>query len=118
MGRLFETAIQPDLAGLLGAIDLSVVRVNQAWVLTTMRKDGPALIRLLWRMLGREDDVLDAYQDCFCKLIAYSEKTSRRPNRAAGRSPRCQGDVPIDAPGWVVRVAPRAILLWLACVGF
>ncbi|MCB9858081.1 MAG: RNA polymerase sigma factor [Phycisphaerales bacterium] len=79
---MFETAIQPDLAGLIGAIDLSAVRVNQAWVLTTMRKDGPALIRLLWRMLGREDDVLDAYQDCFCKLIAYSEKSGERPERA------------------------------------
>ncbi|HPF39460.1 MAG TPA: sigma-70 family RNA polymerase sigma factor [Phycisphaerae bacterium] len=79
---MFETAIQPDLASLLGAIDLSVVRVNQAWVLTTMRKDGPALVRLLWRMLGREEDVLDAYQDSFCKLIAYSEKSGERPERA------------------------------------
>lgn len=74
--------MQPDLTGLLGAVDLSAVRVNQAWVLTTMRKDGPALVRLLWRMLGREDDVLDAYQDCFCKLIAYSEKSGERPARA------------------------------------
>ncbi|UCE60214.1 MAG: RNA polymerase sigma factor [Phycisphaerales bacterium] len=23
---------------------------------------------MLWRLLGREADVLDAYQDCFCKL--------------------------------------------------
>lgn len=82
MGPLLVTAIQPDLASLLGAIDLPAVRVNQAWVLTVMRKDGPAIVRLLWRMLGREDDVLDAYQDCFCKLIAYSEKSGDRPERA------------------------------------
>lgn len=82
MGQVFESAIQPELANLLGAIDLSTVRVDQAWVLTTMRKDGPALVRLLWRMLGCEADVLDAYQDCFCKLIAYSEKTGRRPERS------------------------------------
>lgn len=82
MGHLYASAIQPDLAGLLGAIDLSSVRINQAWVLTVMRKDGPALVRLLWRMLGREDDVLDAYQDCFCKLIAYSDKSGERPERS------------------------------------
>lgn len=38
------------------------------WVARIMRSDGPAILRLLWRILGNEADVLDAYQDCFCHL--------------------------------------------------
>ena len=74
--------IQSKVAGIFGATSSSNSRVDQAWVLTAMRKDGPAIVRLLWRMLGSEEDVLDAYQDCFCKLIAHFRKTGMRPERA------------------------------------
>ncbi len=82
MVPLFENAIQFKVASMFGAMDASTARVDQAWVLTAMRKDGPAIVRLLWRMLGREEDVLDAYQDCFCKLIAHFQKTGLRPERS------------------------------------
>jgi len=39
-------------------------------LLRLMRTNGAAIVRMLWRILGREQDVLDAYQDCFCKLAA------------------------------------------------
>jgi RNA polymerase sigma factor (sigma-70 family) len=35
-----------------------------------MRKHGLAVITLLWRMLGSEPDVLDAYQTAICRLTA------------------------------------------------
>jgi RNA polymerase sigma-70 factor (ECF subfamily) len=78
----FAAILRGDLAGLLGSIDYSGIRSKQAWVLTIMRKDGAAIVRLLWRMLGREDDVLDAYQECFCKLIALAEKGGDPPCRS------------------------------------
>ncbi|MCO6437459.1 MAG: sigma-70 family RNA polymerase sigma factor [Phycisphaerae bacterium] len=40
----------------------------RAWLEKLMRRDGPGILRLLWRMLQVEQDVMDAYQDCFCKL--------------------------------------------------
>ena len=31
-------------------------------------------MRMLWRLLGREADVMDAYQDCFCKLASRKKR--------------------------------------------
>ena len=44
-------------------------RDEQDRVARLMDREGPGIVRMLWRMLGREADVMDAYQDCFCKLI-------------------------------------------------
>jgi RNA polymerase sigma-70 factor (ECF subfamily) len=77
----FAACLPRELSALLESIDLSQVRSSQAWVLRAMREDGPALVRLLWRMLGREQDVLDSYQDCFCKLIALAEQDGQPPGR-------------------------------------
>jgi RNA polymerase sigma-70 factor (ECF subfamily) len=41
---------------------------DHAWVLRLIESDGPGILRLLWRLLGSEQDVLDAYQDTFCNL--------------------------------------------------
>ena len=38
------------------------------WIARLIKKEGPGILRMLWRLLGSEADVLDAYQDCFCKL--------------------------------------------------
>lgn len=79
---MFDATFQNGSLSIPSVIDLSAVRVRQAWVLTVMRKDGPAIVRMLWRLLGREDDVLDAYQDCFCKLIAYADREKIEPARS------------------------------------
>ena len=89
------TTLPPELAGLLGAIDLPRVRSTQGWLLHLMRKDGSALVRLFWRMLGREQDVLDAYQECFCKLIAQFERDGQVPHR--GYVFRAAMNVALDA---------------------
>ena len=41
------------------------------WVLSSIQKYGPELITMLWRILGNEQDVCDAYQDTFLQLAHY-----------------------------------------------
>jgi len=41
---------------------------SQQWVLTAMQKYGPELVTMLWRVLGNEQDVCDAYQTTFLHL--------------------------------------------------
>ena len=54
----------------------------QGWVVRIMQAEGPGLTRMLWRMLGREADVMDAYQDCFCKLATRAHRLNPRKARA------------------------------------
>lgn len=77
----FAISLPRDVSAILGSIDLSQVRSSHGWVLRVMRNDGPALVRLLWRMLGREQDVLDAYQDTFCRLIGMGDSQAAAPPR-------------------------------------
>ena len=44
---------------------------TQRWVLSAMQNYGQQLVTMLWRMLGNEQDVCDAYQDTFLKLAHY-----------------------------------------------
>ncbi|MFQ5461757.1 MAG: RNA polymerase sigma factor [Phycisphaerae bacterium] len=41
------------------------------WILRVMETEGPHILALLRRLLSNEADVLDAYQDCFCKLATF-----------------------------------------------
>ena len=45
---------------------------SQRWILSAMQSNGPALVNLLWRILGNETDVCDAYQDVFVRLVHLS----------------------------------------------
>jgi len=56
--------------------------VAHAWVLRVMSAEGPGILRMLWRLLGSEADVLDAYQDCFCKLATINGKKRLRNAKA------------------------------------
>jgi len=58
------------------AIPKSVAE-NQRWVLSAMQKHGRDLVTMLWRILGNEQDVCDAYQDTFLQLAHY--KGGRKP---------------------------------------
>jgi RNA polymerase sigma factor (sigma-70 family) len=46
-------------------------RAGGGWVARVLQSDGRGILRMLWRILGKEADVMDAFQDCFCKLAAY-----------------------------------------------
>jgi len=52
------------------AADKSVVE-SQRWILSTMQSYGQELVTMLWRILGNEQDVCDAYQDTFLQLAHY-----------------------------------------------
>lgn len=43
-----------------------------AWLETVIEVHGPAMRRMLRRMLGNEDDALEAYQECVCQLARRS----------------------------------------------
>jgi RNA polymerase sigma factor (sigma-70 family) len=44
---------------------------SQLWILSTMQKYGQELVTMLWRILGNEQDVCDAYQDTFLQLAHH-----------------------------------------------
>ena len=44
---------------------------SQQWILSTMQQHGPELVTMLWRILGNEQDVCDAYQSTFLQLAHY-----------------------------------------------
>ena len=47
------------------------VPASQRWVLSAMQSHGRELVTMLWRILGNEQDVCDAYQDTFLRLAHY-----------------------------------------------
>ena len=49
------------------------IATDQKWVLSAMQKYGPELINMLWRILGNEQDVCDAYQDIFLQLAHFED---------------------------------------------
>lgn len=57
----------------------TTVSASHQWVLSAMQTHGPALVTMLWRILGSEPDACDAYQETFLQL-AYCEN---------GPKPRC-----------------------------
>ena len=68
-------AITPTSLGL--TFDLTraeSVQKSQRWVLVSMQEYGPALVTMLWRILGNGEDVCDAYQDTFLRLAHLPDK--------------------------------------------
>jgi RNA polymerase sigma factor (sigma-70 family) len=43
----------------------------QGWVLCAMQLHGRELVNMLWRILGNEQDVCDAYQDTYLRLAHH-----------------------------------------------
>ena len=65
-------------------------------------------IRMLWRLLGREHDVMDAYQDCFCKLAAPGRR--RNVAQAKAYAYRTAANIAIE----MIRVRRRRAAHWPA----
>ncbi len=55
---------------------------RHAWIEKIICSDGSAILRMLWKLLGNEQDVLDAYQDCWCSLAALAQPEGLRSARA------------------------------------
>jgi RNA polymerase sigma factor (sigma-70 family) len=54
------------------------LNASQQWVLSAMQSYGDQLITMLWRILGNEQDVCDAYQDTFLHLAHF--ENGLKPN--------------------------------------
>ena len=63
---MFNKAVSCDL--LWDSAAGEAVDSSQRWVLTAMQKHGPELVTMLWRILGNDQDVCDAYQTTFLRL--------------------------------------------------
>lgn len=70
MARAQVATLPLELRSLLTSLSTAEVADDQQWILALMRKNGGAAVSLLWRMLGSESDVLDAYQTAVCRLTA------------------------------------------------
>jgi len=55
---------------------------HHAWIVKLLCIEGPAILHMLWRMLGNEQDVLDAYQDCWCALASLPKPEGVRSGKA------------------------------------
>lgn len=72
-------AINPTSLGLtFDLTQVQSVEKSQRWVLVAMQEFGPTLVTVLWRILGNEEDVCDAYQDTFLSLAHLPDQ--RKPN--------------------------------------
>ena len=72
---------------------LASVELSQQWVLSAMHRHGQSLIAMLWRILGNEQDVCDAYQDTFLRLAHY--KNGGKPEHIKAYVFRTAGNVAI-----------------------
>jgi RNA polymerase sigma factor (sigma-70 family) len=70
MARAASLVLPMELRAVLAGLASAEVTDDQEWIVGLMRKHGLAVITLLWRMLGSEQDVLDAYQSAVCRLTA------------------------------------------------
>ena len=52
------------------------------WVVEIIDREGDGITRLLWRLLGNEADVLDAFQDTFCNLAQRGRSHDLKSTRA------------------------------------
>jgi RNA polymerase sigma-70 factor, ECF subfamily len=70
------------LRGMLEQLETASAGNGQRWILAILREHSARIIGILWRMLGREQDVLDAYQNVVCHFAARGPRRVGR-NRAA-----------------------------------
>jgi RNA polymerase sigma factor (sigma-70 family) len=85
---------QANLALLLGSEVSESLVASRHWILSAMQQHGPALITLLWRLLGNEQDVCDAYQETFLRLASRSD--AKPPNHLKAFVFRTAGNTAIS----------------------
>ncbi|UCC32089.1 MAG: sigma-70 family RNA polymerase sigma factor, partial [Phycisphaerales bacterium] len=84
--------------------------MDHGWIARLIEREGPGILRMLWRLLGREQDVMDAYQDCFCKLAARGQ--GRDLASAKSYAYRTAANIAIE----MLRVRKRRTAHWPAIV--
>jgi len=82
MPRSAYGTLPASLRGMLEELASADAAAGQRWILSLLQRHGPGVVHVLWRMLGREPDVLDAYQTVVCHLAARGPDRTGR-DRAA-----------------------------------
>lgn len=77
---MFGKAVSYDL--FWDSTACEAVEADQKWILAAMQTHGPELVTLLWRILGNEQDVCDAYQTTFLRLAHRQGAQKPRQIRA------------------------------------
>ncbi len=72
---MFGKAVSYDL--IWDSAACQAVDESQRWIVVAMQKYGHELVTMLWRILGNEQDVCDAYQTIFLRLAHLED--SRKP---------------------------------------
>ena len=70
MAAIPSTALPLELESVVRDFGNARVNQDQQWILSLIQKQGQLVVGLLWRMLGSEQDALDAYQSTICRLIS------------------------------------------------
>ncbi len=97
----------PGLAAETVAADATAANDQRhGWIVRLLDEDGPGILRLLWRILRREQDVMDAFQDCFCKLATLAG--ARRPRNARAYAYRTASNIAIE----IIRGRQRRAAHW------
>lgn len=92
------------------SLDRERTNSEHAWIVRLIRQEGPGLLRMLWRLLGCESDVMDAYQDCLCKLAGC--KNRDRVRNAKAYAYRTASNIAIE----MIRSRARRHAHWPAIV--
>lgn len=82
MVRCALASLPASLRGVLEELASADAAASQRWIVSLLQEQGPGVIHVLWRMLGREQDVLDVYQTVVCHLASRGPALAGR-NRAA-----------------------------------
>lgn len=77
---MFEKTLSSSLIWDFAVADS--VDESQRWILSAMQKHGQELVVMLWRILGNEQDVCDAYQSTFLRLAHREDRQRPRHIKA------------------------------------
>ncbi|HSW44199.1 MAG TPA: sigma-70 family RNA polymerase sigma factor [Phycisphaerae bacterium] len=75
MTHVQTTALPLELRFVLAGLASAEVADDQQWILALLRQQGAIVLTVLWRMLGSEPEVLDAYQTAVCSLTAKGRES-------------------------------------------
>jgi RNA polymerase sigma-70 factor (ECF subfamily) len=70
MTQVQSIALPLELRSVMAQLASAEVADDQQWIVALLRRQGPIVLTVLWRMLGSEQEVLDAYQTAVCHLAA------------------------------------------------
>jgi RNA polymerase sigma-70 factor (ECF subfamily) len=74
MAAIASPVLPRELESIVRDVSNARVEHDQQWILALIQKQGKLVVGLLWKMLGSEQDALDAYQSTICRLISQGHE--------------------------------------------